>query len=154
MTNDTRRRSREQSDSSESVHQKMDGNYYCPSSAFLVQKFSLNSFDRIVARKGVGRKPDNHFTQSSSKKQDKLIQILSGRKCSDYDLSLLQDTFDRYRKAVNLVLEKVYSDKPYAEALGHRLENHHGQGYVLLRGEAWLKWEKDNEFGRLLYERL
>jgi transposase len=79
---------------------------------------------------------------------------LSGRKCNNLDLSILSQSFTSYRRAVNLILEKVFSDLSYAESLGKEIEEHRGMLYLVLRKEDRLKWSVENEFGNLLYERI
>ncbi len=126
----------------------MDDYYRSPSSTFLVQKFALNSYHRVVARKGLGRKPAFVIETSD------VLCRLSGRKCNNLDLSVLSQSFTSYRKTVNLILEKVFSDKTYAEVLGKELEEHGGMLYQVLKKEDRLKWTRENEFGQLVYERM
>jgi len=126
----------------------MDDIIYCPSSTLLVQKFSLNSYHRIVARKGLGRRPSTSIIPSD------MLRKLSGRKCNNLDLSVLSQSFTRYRKVVNLILEKVFSDSRYMETLGKELEESRGMVYLVLRKEQQLKWTSAKEFGQLVYERL
>jgi transposase len=126
----------------------MDDYYRSPSSTFLVQKFALNSYHRVVARKGLDRKPA--FTIETSDVPCRL----SGRKCNNLDLSVLSQSFTSYRKTVNLILEKVFSDTSYAEDLGKELEEHRGMLYLVLKKEDHLKWTRENEFGQLVYERM
>jgi transposase len=119
-----------------------------PSSTLLVQKFALNSYHRIIARKGLDKKPANPIVSSD------MLQKLSGRKCSNLDLSVLSHSFSNFRKVVNLILEKVFSDAAYFEMLGKELEDSKGMLYLILRKEHRLKWTRENEFGKLVYERL
>ncbi|MHA1961923.1 MAG: zinc ribbon domain-containing protein [Candidatus Thorarchaeota archaeon] len=56
--------------------------------------------------------------------------------------------------AVNLVLERVFSSLEYAQFLGQMLDESTTRGYVLLMREPRLKWKSDNEFGKLVYERM
>lgn len=146
-----------------SNQEKMDGYYYVVSSTYLVQKFALNSFNRQVARKGLGRRPDPSFRREKTREKkkrepqtglavDKLV--LSGRKCSEIDLQILRQHFGRYIEAVNLVLSEVFSSKELASQIGEKLETSKGQGYVVLREESFLEWKKDNRFGQLVYERM
>ncbi|MFW9886711.1 MAG: hypothetical protein ACFFER_00915, partial [Candidatus Thorarchaeota archaeon] len=149
MTKDSRRRPRMQTASSvRPTQQTMDDIIYCPSSAFLVQEFSLNSYHRIVARKGQDRRPASPIVSSD------ILRKLSGRKCNALDLEVLLHSFTSYRKAVNLILEMVFSDMSYADILGEELEQSRGMAYLVLRKEQRLKWKPDNEFGKLVYERL
>jgi len=150
MTKNTRRRPREQTVSTD-VRPKqntMDDKRFCPTSTFLVQKFVLNSYYRVVSRKGLGRRPASVITPSDS------LSKLSGRKCNNLDLAVLSQSFASYRKAVNLILEKVFSDLSYTESLGKEIEEHRGMLYLVLRKENRLKWSPDNEFGHLVFERM
>ena len=150
MKKDSRRRPRVQTDSTTvSLQQStMDDRHLCPSSTLLIQKFALNSYHRIVARKGLGRKP------SPSVEPSDMLRTLSGRKCNNLDLAVLSHSFADYRKVVNLILEKVFSDSRYAESLGKELSESNGMSYLTLRKEQRLKWAPDNEFGRLVFERM
>ena len=155
MTKTTRRRPRAQTDSASAnaEQQTMDGRHFCPSSTFLVQKFELNSYDRIVARKGLGRNPDAKFSRKRTSRPNP-VSALTGRKCNNLDLSTLSAAFDNYRKAVNLILESVFSNPRYAHALGNKLSDEKIMGYVVLRNETRLKWKPDNRYGKLVYERM
>ncbi len=126
----------------------MDDINYCPSSTLLTQKFTLNSYYRVVARKGLGRKPSICIEPSD------IFHQLSGRKCNNLDLAVVSESFSYYRRAVNLILEKVFSDSTYAESLGKELDESKGMAYLVLRKEHQLKWTPDNEFGRLVFERM
>ncbi len=137
-----------------SNQETMDGNYYVDSSTYLVQKFSLNSFNRQVARKGLGRKPDPSFKRGSRRVTRQLVTKLSGKKCSEIDLQTIGQHFDKYIEAVNLVLSKVYSPHQRAASVGMKLEGSKGQGYVVLREESFLEWTRSNEFGLLVFERM
>jgi len=150
MNKDSRRRPREQMvpTSVRPEQQTMDDRHLYPSSTLLVQKFALNSYQRVVARKGLDRKPSSSIIPS------KIFQKLSGRKCNNLDLSTLTQSFVNYRKAVNLILEKVFSDSAYLDMLGKELEDSRGMVYLVLRKEQRLKWELENEFGLIVYERL
>ncbi|MDF1537902.1 MAG: transposase [Candidatus Thorarchaeota archaeon] len=156
MTTNTRRRSREQM-TSKSQHQTMDDNYHYPSSTFLVQKFSLNSFDRVVARKGLGRRPDSTFTAKNEESDIDILQDVlknTGRKCSDTDLSTLNLHFDRFTQAVNTVLTDIYSHPIRAQKIGEKLSASRMHGYTTLREETFLDWKQGNKFGQLVYERM
>lgn len=137
-----------------SNQETMDGNYYSVSSTHLVQKFSLNSINRQVARKGLGRKPDPSFKRRSGRVTKQLVTRLSGKKCSEIDLQTLGQHFSKYIETVNLVLNRVYSHKQRAESMGMKLEDSKGQGYVVLREEPFLEWKRTNEFGQLVFERM
>ncbi len=140
--------------SEDSLQKTMDGNLCCPSSTFQVQSFSLSSYERIVARKGLGRNPNTSYSTKQKTVNYGVIQTLSGRKCSDLDLSLLSQTFENYRIAVNMILEEVFADSAYAQDLGQRLFESSSQGYLILREEPRFNWKKDNKFGILVFERM
>ncbi|MGY5853918.1 MAG: transposase [Candidatus Thorarchaeota archaeon] len=146
----TRRRPREQAVST-SVRPKqptMDDILSYPSSTLLVQNFALNSFTRTVARKGLDRRPSTTIIPSDT------LRELSGRKCNNFDLSVLTQSFANYRRAVNLILEEVCSDTEYSETIGEELESSKGMLYLVLRKEQRFKWSPENRFGKLVYERL
>jgi hypothetical protein len=145
-----RRRPRMQLDSTsvKPTQQTMDDIIYCPSSTLLVQKFALNSYHRIIARKRLQRSPTTSIVSSD------ILRKLSGRKCNNLDLSVLSQSFNSYRKVVNLILEKVFTDSAYLSMLGEELDDCRGMVYLVLRKEQRLKWEPENEFGQLVYERL
>ncbi len=146
----SRRRPREQLDFTtvRTGQLTMDDKRFYPSSTPLIQRFTLNSYSRTVARKGLGRNPSNPIFQL-----DKLHR-LSGRKCNNLDLFVIIQSFRKYRAAVNLILERVFSDASYFDILGKDLEDSRGMLYNILRKESRLKWKYDNEFGQLVYERL
>ena len=150
MSKTSRRRPRVQAVSTfvKQEQQTMDDNSVYPSSTFLVQKFALNSYHRVVSRKGLGREPTSVITPTDS------LRAFSGRKCNNLDLAILFQSFSSYRKTVNLILEKVFSDSTYAESLGKELDKSKGMAYLVLRKEKRLKWTPENEFGRLVYERM
>ncbi len=150
MKKDSRRRPREQMvpTSVRPTQQTMDDILSYPSSTLLIQKFALNSYSRVVARKGLGRGPSNSIIPSD------ILRKLSGRKLSNLDFSVLSQSFVNYRKIVNLILEKVFSDSSYSKMLGEELADSKGMLYLVLRKEQRLKWKPNNEFGQLVYERL
>ena len=150
MNEDSRRRPREQTvpTSVRPMQQTMDDRHLYPSSTLLVQKFALNSYNRVVARKGLGRRPSTSIISSD------ILQKLSGHKCNNLDLSVLSQSFVNYRRVVNLILEKVFSDLVYFDVLGKELENCKGMLYLVLRKEQRLNWTPENEFGQLVFERL
>ena len=117
MTNTSRRRPREQmvSSSGRPKQQTMDDYHFSPSSTLLTQKFALNSYHRRVVRKGLGRSPKSVFVASDT------LCKLSGRKCNNLDLGVLSQSFTSYRRAVNVILEKVFSELSYVESLGNEL---------------------------------
>ncbi len=153
MKNETRRYPRV-GKNVDSNQETMDGNYYINSSTYLVQKFSLNSFNRQVARKGLGRRPDPSFQKKKTAIRPIVSNLLSGKKCSEIDLHTLEQHFEKYVEAVNLVLTKVYSIHQQVVSVGMKLETSKGQGYVVLREESFLEWKRTNEFGQLVFERM
>ncbi len=153
MKKRTRRHPREQG--RKATQQTMDDNNISVSSAYQVQKFSLNSYHRIVARKGKGRRPDLTFSSKTRTRSEReVVKLISGKKCSTMDLQTLGQNFERYIEAVNLVLNKVYASSEMAQQIGKQLESSRGQGYVVLREEPFLEWEPHNEFGNLVFERM
>ncbi len=137
-----------------SNQETMDGYYYIDSSTYLVQKFSLNSYHRVVARKGLGRRPDPSFQRKDKRVVKQLTTKISGKKCSEVDLQTVEQHFGKYIEAVNLVLNKVYSCPQRAVSVGMKLETSKGHRHVVLREEPFLEWTKNNEFGRLVFERM
>ena len=150
MKKDSRRHPRVQTVSSSVRPEQltMDDNQRYPSSTLQVQKFALNSYHRRVSRKGSHSGPPTSIVPSDS------LRMLSGRKCNVLDFEVLSQSIENYRKAVNLILERVFSDSSYAESLGYEIENSKGMMYLVLRKESRLNWKVDNEFGKLVYERL
>ncbi len=150
MKKTSRRRPREQMVPTlvRPAQQTMDDRHLYPSSTLLVQKFALNSYHRVVARKGMGQRPSTSIIPSD------MLRKLSGRKCNNLDFLVLSQSFTRYRSAVNLILEKIFTDMSYADSLGEELEDSRGMLYLILRKEDKIKWSPDNEFGRLVYERM
>ena len=150
MTKGSRRRPRVQTVSTHvrPQQQTMDDINCYPSSTLLIQKFTLNSYHRRVARKGLGLSSLNTYSPSVT------LRKLSGRKCNNSDLAVLTQSFANYRKAVNLILDKVFSDSSYLESLCNELDESKGMVYLVLRKEKRLKWKSDNEFGQLVYERM
>ncbi|MHA1614584.1 MAG: hypothetical protein ACTSYJ_07035, partial [Candidatus Thorarchaeota archaeon] len=136
------------------INESVDGNYYNDSSTYLVQKFSLNSFNRQVARKGLGRGPDPSFQRKDKRVAKQLVTKVSGKKCSEVDLQTIGQHFGKYIEAVNLVLNKVYSSHQRAASVGMKLEASKGHRHVVLREEPFLDWKRTNEFGRLVFERM
>ena len=133
----------------------MDDSYMSPSSTYQAEKFSLNSYPRIVDRKGKRRGPDPCFSPTHRPPVEQALrELVSGNKCSNIDIQTLEQHFDKYLNAVNLVLDEVYSAPDRARRIGERLRSSRGQGYVVLREERFLEWEPDNRFGQLVYERM
>lgn len=135
--------------------QTMVGNYYnCSSTTYLVESFALNSCHRVISKKGKGRIPDPAFRRALNKRVHSLSRMATGRKCSDIDLQLLTQHFEKYIADVNLILQKVYSSDERAESIGKKLRKSKSRGYVVLMKENDLKWSKDNEFGQLVFGRM
>ena len=133
----------------------MDDNYMSSSSTYQAEKFALNSYNRVADRNGKGKGPDPSFSTRGPRHDGEVLsELVTGRKCSDIDLQTLEQHFDRYVHAVNLVLGEVYSTPDRAQHVGQRLHSSRGQGYVVLRNESFLEWKQDNKFGRLVYERM
>ncbi len=159
-----RRRPRKQTQSKTGKQIKMDDKFIYTSSGtsktglkYLVESFTLNSEDRVVSRKGQYRKPDPSF--SKKHRTDSVQQFLSvtkctGRKVKDIDLEILESTFKQYVDTVNLALERVYKNPKYAEQLGTKLSEFRGRAYNLLRGEPNICYQNNQDFKRLVYERL
>jgi transposase len=155
MKKEKRRRPRSYTQSKTVKQQTMDDNYYSYSSTtYLTETFVLNSYHRVVSRKGKGRKPDPSFRRTLNRQVQTLSRMSTGRKCSDIDLQLLTQHFEKYVADVNLILQKVYSSDERAEALGKKLKKSKSRGYVVLMKENNLKWSKDNEFGQLVFGRM
>ncbi len=135
----------------------MTGRYNCGSSrtAYLVESFTLNSKDRLVSRKGLGRRPDPAFKKGIAQKQHlRLIAKGIGRKVRDIDLQTLTHHFDNYVKVVNILLDRIYSNPNRAQHLGEKLSEYRGRAYTFLRKEKDLCYEHNNEFKELIFERL
>ncbi len=138
-----------------SKQKKMDGNYYVSSTTtYLVEIFALNSYDRKVSRTGEGRRPDPSFRRTAKRQLEEISRAVSGQKCRPVDLDILTSHFTAYCRAVNLILEKVYSTDARAERVGNMLTESRSRGYVVLMKEQYLKWKKTNEFGRLVFGRM
>jgi len=114
-----------------------DGNFKWTGLCYLVETFSLNSVDRRVNRRGTSPPP----TPDSLLPQ---VRATSGRKMSVLDLQLVQQHFSVFVSLVNQVLDRVYSSAERLRSAGTALVDSHGQGYVVLRREAYLAY-KDNE---------
>jgi len=136
----------------------MDGNIISVGSRrphqYLVESFALNSYHRKVSRKGEGRVPDPQFRRRAVSQVQTLSRTATGRKCSFIDLKTLIEHFQKYCKAVNLILERVYSNDEHSEDVGEQLSKSRSRGYVVLMNEHDLKWDKDNEFGKLIFGRM
>jgi hypothetical protein len=123
---------------------------------YLVESFSLNSAGRVISRKGKNRRPDPTFSKKRGSSAQQILSIArcTGRKVREVDLAILESTFKQYVAAVNLVLERVYENTNYAEQLGNRLSEFRGRAYNLLRSEPNIRYQNDQEFNQLVYERL
>jgi len=133
----------------------MDDNYMSSSSTYQAEKFALNSYNRVVDRKGKGKGPDPSFSMRRPRHDGEVLsELVTGKKCSDIDLQTLEQHFNRYVHAVNLVLGEAYSTPDRAQHVGQRLRSSRGQGYVVLREDKSLQWQQDNKFGLLVYERM
>ena len=154
MTQELQRRPWEQ----DKQRKTMDGNIISVGSRrphqYLVESFALNSYHRKVSRKGEGRVPDPRFRKRTAKQVQTLSRTATGRKCGSVDLKTLTEHFQKYCKAVNLILERVYSNDEHSEEVGQQLSKSRSRGYVVLMNEHDLKWAKDNEFGKLVFERM
>ena len=139
-------------------HKTMDGNIISVGSRkphqYLVESFALNSYHRKVSRKGEGRVPDPQFGKRAVSQVQTLSRTATGRKCGFVDLKTLTNHFQRYCKAVNLILEQVYSSDEHSEEIGEKLSKNRSHGYIVLMKEHDLKWAKDNEFGELVFGRM
>ncbi len=88
--------------------QTMDDNFIISSSTYQAQKFALNSYHRVIVRKGKGRRPDPAVSRKKRSNGTRtLTHLLSGKKCYSIDLQVLTQHFGRYIQAVNLVLEEI-----------------------------------------------
>ncbi len=135
----------------------MDGRLitYSKSKSYLVESFVLNSEDRVVSRKGKGRIPDPSFKRDNdSIKQFSILSKQSGRKVTDIDLNLLTGHFENYVKFVNLLLSRMYWTDKRARSLGKGLSEYRGRAYTLLRKEKDLSYHHNDDFKKLVYERL
>jgi len=153
MTQELQRRPWEQA-----KHKTMDGKIISVGSRrphqYLVESFALNSYHRKVSRKGEGRVPDSRFRKRAVNQVQTLSRTVTGRKCGSVDLKTLTEHFQKYCKAVNLILERVYSNDEHSEEVGEQLKKSRSRGYVVLMNEHDLKWAKDNEFGKLIFGRM
>jgi len=108
-----------------------------------------------VSRRGKGRNPDPSFKKGVNQEhQLRLIAKGIGKKVRDIDLQIITQHFDNYVKAVNLILERVYSHPNRAQHLGAKLSEYRGRAYTLLRNERDLCYEHNDEFKKLIFERL
>ena len=121
---------------------------------YLVESFTLCSEDYTVARKGLQRAPDSAFSKKSSDQrgrspvQERPIAVVRSfcRKVGDLQLGCLNGYFDRYSQAVNLVLQRIYSDPARASQLGSKLSAYNGFGHTLLAKETDLSYHNNECF--------
>jgi transposase len=77
-----------------------------------------------------------------------------GRKVGDLPLATASSYLDRYVQAVNLALQRVYSDAVRAKKLGEELYGYRGHGHDLLRKQRDLSYQHNEEFRQIVFERL
>ncbi len=157
MKSEKRHRPRSCKTPKASKQKAMDANYYGSSStSYLVESFALNSYQREVARKGKGRKPDPAYRRDRGNQTHQLVSAARqcGRKVGDIDLATLTLHFDNYVKTVNLILSRIYKTDRRAEVLGEALSNYRGRTYTLLRNERDLCYQYNEDIKGLVYERL
>ena len=124
-------------------------------STYLVESFTLNSVERIISRKGLGRTPNPTYRRDR-KGITNLASIVrgTGKKVKDTDLETLTLHFDQYVHAVNMLLSRIYSSTKRVEKLGKELADYKGRAYNLLRREKDLCYEHNEDIKKLVYERL
>jgi len=145
-------------------HTKMGGNHNrAQGPSYLVESFTLCSQDYVPQRRGLGRRPDPTFSRDRASSpsrqnspQEKLRTLCRsfGSKVGDLELGTIGSYLDRYVKAVNLALERVYSDPARAKRLGEELSNYRGHEHTLLRGDRDLSYQHNEAFRQLVFERL
>ena len=146
----------------QSMHTTMGGIYNCGHVRYLVESFTLCSQDYMPSHKGLGKRPDPAFSRrtfpsnASISSQERLHTLCRtfGTKVGDLGLATIGTYLDRYVKAVNLALERVYSHPARAKRLGEELTKYRGYGYTLLRKERDLCYQHNEEFRQLVFERL
>ncbi|MHA2022878.1 MAG: zinc ribbon domain-containing protein [Candidatus Thorarchaeota archaeon] len=121
---------------------------------YLVESFTLCSVEREVNKKGKGYRPDPRFKRASPEVVKQRIQKVTGRKVIDADLSLMGTYFEKYVELVNLVLERVYSNRGRVEFLGDELNSHRGQGYTLIKKEDYLSYKDNKGIQAQCFERM
>jgi len=141
----------------------MGGNYNkVQGPKYLVESFTLCSQDYTIARRGLQRHPDTAFSKESpnqcthSQSKQTLFAVLRnfGRKVDDFPLAMVSSYLDRYVQAVNLALQRIYSDPLRAKKLGEQLYSYKGYGYNLLRKQRDLSYQNNEAFRQLVFERL
>ena len=87
-------------------------------------------------------------TKSPASPEEQLRALCtgSGGKVGQLELATLGSHLARYVKAVNLALDRAYSNPERAKRLGEQLTNYKGQGYVLLKKEPDLSYQHNEEF--------
>jgi len=121
---------------------------------YLVESFNLSSIDREVNKKGKGYRPNPRYKRASPELIKQRIHDVTGRKVIDTDLSLMGTYFEKYVELVNLVLERVYSDKERVEFLGEELNSYRGQGYTLIKKEGYLSYKDNKDIQAQCFERM
>ncbi len=163
MKQTKRRRPRSCKKPKASEQQTMVDNYYSSSSTksprttglkYLVESFTLCSLDREVDKKGKGKRPDPRYRRANAQVMQERIQTVTGRKVNKTDLSLMGMHFERYVELVNLVVDRVYSDKGRVENLGEELNSYRGHGYKLMMKEGYLSYKDDKDIQAQCFERM
>ena len=163
MKKEKRRRPRSCKKLKASEQQTMVDNYYSSSSTtpvqttglkYLVESFTLCSIDREVNKKGKGKRPDPRYRRAKTEVVQERVQTMTGRKVIDTDLSLMGMYFEKYVELVNLVLERVYSDRNRVDFLGEELNSYRGQGYTLLKKEDYLSYKDNKDIQVQCFERM
>jgi len=121
---------------------------------YLVESFTLCSLDREVSKKGKGYRPDPRYKRANPEVIKQRIQGVTGRKVINTDLSLMGTYFEKYVELVNLVLERVYSDKERVDFLGEELNSYRGQGYTLIKKEDYLSYKDNDDIQVQCFERM
>ena len=161
MIKKVRCHSRKQKEKSQK-QETMDGKYISDSSTthqktglkYLVESFTLCSLDREVNKKGKGKRPDPRYKRANPEVIKQRIHSVTGRKVINTDLSLIGTYFEKYVALVNLVLERVYSDKKRVEFLGEELNSYRGQGYTLIKKEDYLSYKDNDDIQVQCFERM
>ncbi|MGY5854081.1 MAG: transposase [Candidatus Thorarchaeota archaeon] len=134
---------------------KMVDNYKrSTSKSYLVESFVLNSPDRVISKKGEGRRPNPSYSSTSTQQLLRVVTNGSGKKVQEVDLQVLGSHFDRYVHVVNLVLSKIYNSDRRAQLLGKKLSEYRGRAHSLLRKEQDLNYQHNKEIKDLVFERL
>jgi hypothetical protein len=151
-----RRRPREQTQSKTEEQQTMDDKFIFSSGTpktglrYLTESFTLNSVDRIVRRKGRGRRPDSMLELASKIR----VESQTGCKLKKVDVLSLEEHFSVYVKIVNMVLERVYTSDVRADKVGKQLSEHRGKGYSFLKNLKYLRYRTNDEIKSICFERM